>query len=770
MTIEKKADQIADASGSETALLSGSDTVAGNTTTTHSLAVGASVTGVINSTSDLDYFSIKLVAGQSYQFALNGSGAGELIDPVLTMYNSQGQQIETDDDGGPTLDSLLHYTADATGTYYLAADGYGTRTGQYTLSASAVATPTPTGDPTDALDWGTTVSNPAVISVYFAGNGESFNYTASATTTSQGWTAYEIQQAMAAFGVFEDVINVTFNQVNNAAAADFVMSLDPNMSGLGRFNPPGETYSGVGMFNPTGQGWNATGGLDQGGYAFITMIHEIGHGMGLAHPHDTGGTSTIMSNVSNPYTDVGQLGLNQGIYTTMSYIDGWQTNPAGQSPSDNFGWQGSMMALDIASLQADYGANTTTAAGTSTYTLLDINAAGTFYQSIWDAGGLDSIAYGGASNATIDLRAATLQYEQGGGGYVSYITGIHGGFTIANGVVIENASGGTGNDIIYGNYTNNILRGLGGNDQLHGGGGADTLLTDNGNDRIYGDGGNDLIFAYDGNDTIYGGTGNDLMNGMGDTDFLYGGSGDDKLWGETSADWLYGGTGNDAVNGGRGEDRLYGEAGNDRIWGMQGNDSMQGGAGDDLMFGGNGNDYMNGNSNTDLVSGEAGNDTIYGGSGNDNLWGGDDNDALYGESEDDKLNGMDGDDYMNGGFGDDTIWGFEGIDYLFGSYGNDILLGGNGNDTLIGSRGNDRLFGQNGTDRFLFGDTWGDDTIYDFQKGVEKIDLSAVSGLSSFSQLTLSTASGFATVEYAGNSILLVGVASGSLDQSDFIL
>ena len=41
----------------------------------------------------------------------------------------------------------------------------------------------------------------------------------------------------------------------------------------------------------------------------------------------------------------------------------------------------------------------------------------------------------------IDLRAATLQYEYGGGGWVSYAYGIHGGYTIANNVVIEiNAS------------------------------------------------------------------------------------------------------------------------------------------------------------------------------------------------------------------------------------------------------------------------------------------------------------------------------------------
>ncbi len=44
---------------------------------------------------------------------------------------------------------------------------------------------------------------------------------------------------------------------------------------------------------------------------------------------------------------------------------------------------------------------------------------------------------GGAARAVIDLRAATLRYEEGGGGFVSAVNGIAGGFTIAAGVVIE---------------------------------------------------------------------------------------------------------------------------------------------------------------------------------------------------------------------------------------------------------------------------------------------------------------------------------------------
>ena len=67
-----------------------------------------------------------------------------------------------------------------------------------------------------------------------------------------------------------------------------------------------------GIFNAAPNLWNEAV-LQQGGYSFITLIHEIGHGLGLAHPHDDGGGSQIF-----PGAGDGGLGLhamNQGIWT-----------------------------------------------------------------------------------------------------------------------------------------------------------------------------------------------------------------------------------------------------------------------------------------------------------------------------------------------------------------------------------------------------------------------------------------------------------------------
>jgi Ca2+-binding RTX toxin-like protein len=134
------------------------------------------------------------------------------------------------------------------------------------------------------------------------------------------------------------------------------------------------------------------------------------------------------------------------------------------------------MAVDIAALQGLYGANTNHHDGNDAYTLPTANASGTFYESLWDTGGVDTIRAGATGrDAVIDLNDATLRAEVGGGGFVSYARGIHGGFTIANGVLIEDATGCRGDDGLIGNEARNVLTGGDGDDRLTGGFGADRL-------------------------------------------------------------------------------------------------------------------------------------------------------------------------------------------------------------------------------------------------------------------------------------------------------
>lgn len=493
--------------------------------------------GYLDSGSDVDMYRIDVTAGNVYSFTYAGgiAGSAELSAPaegenigIVSIYDADGALVTA----GVNYETGVNFFAENSGTYYVEISPYDPGlTGGYTLD---VAELDPADyNPLDSIDWRSADNVPFVdvggvptAYVYFAPAGENFGETGDDGTTpmvTYGWKQFQINGVMAALGEFEEILGVNYEITTDVTQATFRLVTTESTEYGAYFYPQDPSYGtqqGIGAFNLLSGGFSLPESLQPGGYSFAVVMHEFGHAHGLAHPHDNGGGSDVMLGVTGS-DSLGIYDLNQGVYTVMSYNDGWQTNPDGPQPytraTIGYGWSGSLSAFDIAQLQLRYGVyeNNT---GNDVYRIDNANSKGTFYETIWDTGGTDTILYTGNADAHIDLLAATLDYTPTGGGVVSYAESFHGGFTIANGVVIENATGSYGNDELLGNSADNLIKGNGGND---------TILGREGNDTLRGN---------DGNDTIYGGAGDDILEGGANVDILIGGAGSDQLNGGAGKD------------------------------------------------------------------------------------------------------------------------------------------------------------------------------------------------------------------------------------------
>ncbi len=494
----------------------GADAVPGNNTTTVVLSQGLTF-GFRETGTDVDRYQVNLVAGQYYTFELAAGADYETdflavptgeIDTILRLRNAAGTILASNDDIAfpGDISSGLGFFATTTGTFYLDVTGYSPQTGGYVVEFAQVDISNL--DPLDSINWASAddvtfvdVEGVPTAYVYFGNSDVNFGQTADdgvSPMVTIDWNAYEIGQVMLALEEYEAILGV-----------NYVITTDPNVATFRLLKTESEDYGayffpqdpafgadqGIGVFNVLSGGWDLPGqaSLEQGGYAFSVILHEFGHAHGLAHPHDNGGGSDVMLGVTASTGSFGVFNLNQSVYTVMSYNDSWNFHPDGPSPYTAAGvangWSGTLSAFDIAAMQARYGVHAA-ATGDTVYEIATTQADA-FYQTIWDTGGTDEISYSGTGNATIDLTAATLDYSATGGGALSFanlnanpagVDGLWGGYTIANGVVIENATGGSGDDVLIGNAANNVLDGAGGNDTLWGKEGEDTLIGGTGTD------------------------------------------------------------------------------------------------------------------------------------------------------------------------------------------------------------------------------------------------------------------------------------------------
>lgn len=116
-----------------------------NNNTSGRLFANDSVIGTVSQNGDRDRFAIDLKAKDEnskkieYTFDLEGSptNGGTLSDTYLRLYDSNGKEVASNDDGGESRNSRIKYTATKDGTFFVEVAGYSDKTGTYKLTATA---------------------------------------------------------------------------------------------------------------------------------------------------------------------------------------------------------------------------------------------------------------------------------------------------------------------------------------------------------------------------------------------------------------------------------------------------------------------------------------------------------------------------------------------------------------------------------------------------------------------------------------------------------
>jgi serralysin len=306
-------------------------------------------------------------------------------------------------------------------------------------------------------------------------------YGAAVSGGGDPWTGYapltaaQTTAARAALQQWANVANIRFVEVGETASSvgdiRFAQTTHTDGDESAHAGLPGGGASGGDVWLQKLVATNSQ--VSPGQFGYKTLLHEVGHALGLKHPFETSQFS--FSTLSSSF--------DSADFTLMSYnvaenkgISDWNASFYPTTPG----------TYDIAAIQYLYGANTSYRAGNDTYTFVQ---GRDYSETIWDGGGVDTIVWSATTQAAaIDLTPGSWSSLGNALVFTSNRTGERFSQSetvrIYGAVTIENATGGAAADTLTGNSADNVLDGGGGADTMKGGAGNDTYVVDATGDTV----------------------------------------------------------------------------------------------------------------------------------------------------------------------------------------------------------------------------------------------------------------------------------------------